>query len=205
MSATQHIKSITRILSAIWFCVPFLAFAQDEIMLSSGQLIKGIVQSLGPAYATLLPIGSDKSERLYADQINYVRRRNASESIQYFYSKKVFSVNSTDGLSIPRLLLLRSGGKIKTYSYTILHSRSDVNRYYLEKDDSGIIFIGDKSGLTAIRNDAMTAREVTKQVSLLFEDNTELRSRYDADKKQHKRKVIMRYVKEYNNWSEHLH
>ncbi len=186
--------------------MPKIAFAQDEVLLTNGQTIKGTITMLRTSFVRIRPIGTNKIETHRTDEINYLHRGNSTQTpYKYYYSKKMVSVNSNEAATIPKLLQLRAWGKIRTYSYIEDTGTHPVIRYFIEKDDSGLIFIGFTSGAFNIQADPMTAEEITRQVALLFEDNPGIKSRFEGDEKKYKRKKIQLYVKEYNDWFKSVH
>ncbi len=188
-------------LGLVLLSLSHLANAQDEVVLTTGETLHGSVSRITTTFIHIQVSSSAKSEKIYADHINYVHLSGTNNPTGYYYSKKIISINTKEGPSVPRLLRLRANGKIKTYSIMENQGRNSLMRYFLEKDDSGLVFIGASSGFFAVVNDQMTAKEVTRQVLQLFGDNPGIQSRFDSDKKNRKRKVIHEYVREYNDWS----
>jgi hypothetical protein len=138
---------------------------------------------------------------IYADRIVSVQRKIPNN--YHYYSKNIVSVNSKEGANVARLVQLRGSGTIRTYSMFEGAGRSTLLRYYLEKENSELIFIGSTSGFFSIPNDLLVSNEIVRQVSKLFDDQPGIKSRYESDPNRVKRKIIQQYVQEYNQSSAH--
>jgi len=189
-----------RILALAGILAPSLLTAQDEVVLTSGQSIRGVVSYIGTGSVTIQPTGAEKNEKVDASQISTVRKLNSDGKTQHYISRKIGVVNFHDGATVNRLLLLQTPGRIAVFTMSEGYMSSNITQYYLLKEGSDIIWIGSNSGMYPVTNDVLMAKEVTRQVSLLFSDYPELRTRFDADRKNTKRKIIRRYVIEYNDW-----
>ena len=186
-------SNITMLLM-VGLCASELTLGQDYVLLSNGESLDGKITISNPSYIKFMSAAQEKIQKLSADQINYVR-----SGYGYYYSKKVLTINTKHEATINQLVRLSSWGRIRVYSYTEAFGRSPVIRHYIEKDDSGLILIGRTMGLMRINNGLMLD-PITEAVSNLFLDNPDLKNRFDADRQKGKRKVILKYVKEYNQW-----
>ena len=164
---------------------------QDYVLLANGESFKGEIISFNQSVIGIRPDSQDKVQKLTADQINYMLKGSDA-----YYSKKIIAINTKNGATISQLVRMSSWGKIRVYAHNAGYNRYSIVNYYLEKDDSGLILIGTTS-INRYHDKVMLA-EIAEAVSNLFSDNSDLKARFLIDKKIEKRKVILRYVREYN-------
>lgn len=178
--------------------VTHAAQAQAYVILANGESVSGTLVAVNSSYIRLRIPSSDKSKKFTADQIEYVRN-----GARDYYSRKVVTINTAHPAAVSQLVRQSTWGKINVYWHVSkMHMAGFACRnQYIEKDSSGLVLIGSSQGLIRIHNYMGVMRDqVVNEVTTLLSDNSDLTTRYLADKKRGKRAVILRYVKEYNQW-----
>lgn len=169
--------------------------AQNTLMLATGESLGGTITAMNST-GVRFRLQSGSVKRYTPDEIKIAKGNSGT-----YYSKKVDVITAGGAARINQLLRLETDGPIKTFSYTAILNRQLSVNYYIEKGDSELIFIGTVSGAFAVRNPLMT-NDVLAKISALFSDEPELRMRFDQDKNKIKKRVIHRYVEEYNRKQE---